>query len=831
MKNGRHEIVMDALHLLVLTSMALVQPLLDLLGRYSDFFVAHGAGLSVIVTLVLVVMFIPPLALISLEGLVRLLGGEKWRRVLHLCFVGFLAGLILLPPLNRWGVLPEVAIYLVALVFGSLFGWGYIRWKWMRSFVTALSLAVLLFPAYFLFFTPVHGIAFPKRGVHDYHVTIGNKVPVTLLVFDEFTSLSLLNQDGQIDSVRFPNFAALARDGWWFPNATSSSLETTKSIPAILTGKLQSVTEYKPATYSEHPDNLFSLLRGKYYMNIEETETSLYPDTLKKLTKVFELEDFKVDILLMYRVLFVPGELQRSAHFFGAKWKGFGRVSRVQTTVTVSRDIIYRKNQIEAFVEGIVGGKMNQLNFLHLSLPHVPYEFLSTGKFYSTNSTFPDGIECDEKGWGPSQELAEVTYQRYLQQVGFTDKMLGKVIAKLKREGLYQQSLIVITADHGVAMLPNLSRRSYTPENGSSLIKIPLILKLPHATSKGISPDLVAGVDLFPTIADVLQVEIPWKTDGMPMKPESQKLATKRSSVTLPGLGNFTASDLEDSKLLAWKVAVFGSSTPLTTLVRMDAYQSLLNKRVEEFEVRKVKNPAFVSLENIDQLDHVQLEGDFLPALIRGRFMDEPSQAGQPLALVLNDTLRATMTTVSWDHTKSFFTALIAEEAFREGKNEIGIYRVQGSPLKPVLVRLPILNHEQFRVKRVSEKESYLVFEDGVEILAEPANSTGFIDSYYQGEKSVSFTGWAFDKEKEMPVRMVLIFSGKRYLGQAIPSVKRNDLVSFMKSEKARMSGFQVEIPKERMSRGKISGYALTKDGRVFELIVTEEVKRRFSGE
>ena len=57
---------------------------------------------------------------------------------------------------------------------------------------------------------------------------------VVLIVFDEFGGDILLGPNGKIDAGRYPNFAALARDGTWFRNAQTSYDSTTKAVPLIL---------------------------------------------------------------------------------------------------------------------------------------------------------------------------------------------------------------------------------------------------------------------------------------------------------------------------------------------------------------------------------------------------------------------------------------------------------------------------------------------------------------------------------------------------------------------------------------------------------------------
>lgn len=60
--------------------------------------------------------------------------------------------------------------------------------------------------------------------------------PVVMLVFDEFPTISLLDAHERIDAERYPNFAAFARTGTWFPYATASVDETGRATEALLTG-------------------------------------------------------------------------------------------------------------------------------------------------------------------------------------------------------------------------------------------------------------------------------------------------------------------------------------------------------------------------------------------------------------------------------------------------------------------------------------------------------------------------------------------------------------------------------------------------------------------
>ena len=105
-------------------------------------------------------------------------------------------------------------------------------------------------------------------------------------------------------------------------------------------------------------------------------------------------------------------------------------------------------------------------------------------------------------------------YQRYLGQVGLVDTLIGRLVSRLKAEGLYDRSLIVFTADHGVSFRPNQPRRLLTEENAPDIMRVPLFIKAPHQRDGVINDRNVETVDIVPTLADLLHVSLPWTVDG-----------------------------------------------------------------------------------------------------------------------------------------------------------------------------------------------------------------------------------------------------------------------------------------------------------------------------
>ena len=104
-----------------------------------------------------------------------------------------------------------------------------------------------------------------------------SKPHAVLLVLDEFPGDSLLDEHGRIDAVRYPNFAALARDSVWFRNGYSSYDSTTKAVPLILDGMRP-----RPGTAAnraEHPRSVFDMFKREGYGIVasEEARRSARP--------------------------------------------------------------------------------------------------------------------------------------------------------------------------------------------------------------------------------------------------------------------------------------------------------------------------------------------------------------------------------------------------------------------------------------------------------------------------------------------------------------------------------------------------------------------------
>ena len=109
-------------------------------------------------------------------------------------------------------------------------------------------------------------------------------------------------------------------------------------------------------------------------------------------------------------------------------------------------------------------------------------------------------------------------------EVRVFDDMVGRWVARLKELGLYQDTLIVLTADHGEELMDrghvghcscNLNGTLYDES-----IRVPLIMSCPGRLPRGVTvANQVSHIDIMPTIFDLLGLQPFPRFDGTSLLP------------------------------------------------------------------------------------------------------------------------------------------------------------------------------------------------------------------------------------------------------------------------------------------------------------------------
>ena len=129
-------------------------------------------------------------------------------------------------------------------------------------------------------------------------------------------------------------------------------------------------------------------------------------------------------------------------------------------------------------------------------------------KLKSYENTSPETIKE-----GDAITLLNQRNAKYASMVHATDYNVGRIINFLKDNNLYENTLIVFTSDNGglstlrrvapTSVFPLRAGKGWLYEGG---IRIPQLIKLPKQINKEIISEPVVSYDLFPTIANVLNL-------------------------------------------------------------------------------------------------------------------------------------------------------------------------------------------------------------------------------------------------------------------------------------------------------------------------------------
>jgi arylsulfatase A-like enzyme len=123
-----------------------------------------------------------------------------------------------------------------------------------------------------------------------------------------------------------------------------------------------------------------------------------------------------------------------------------------------------------------------------------------------------DGRDISERGDLtpdlPREDL-EHLFALYDGEIAYTDHHLGDLFSFMKKAGLWESTVLVITSDHGDELLDH-GQTGHSHTVHEELIRVPLIIRDPGLRRRGFDVDeLVELVDLYPTFLEMAGAEPP----------------------------------------------------------------------------------------------------------------------------------------------------------------------------------------------------------------------------------------------------------------------------------------------------------------------------------
>ena len=259
-----------------------------------------------------------------------------------------------------------------------------------------------------------------------------------------------------------PTLDQLAREGIVFEQAFAPVPMTLPSHSTLLTG-------LNPPRHSVRENSVYSL-----------------PESAWTLAEILSAEGYSTFAVVAAVVMMDRFGLQQ----------GFARYDQDSLSLAEGQ------GKVERSATEIVDRCLQQIptegpffGFVHFYDPHQPW-------------TPPDDLA--EQFAGNAQDL-------YYAEIAAVDRQIQRVLDFLQANGQLEQTLVVITADHGE------SRGEHHEWSHGNLLHdatqhIPLILTHPTLPPQRVA-DVVSLADVMPTILEFLELEIPSNLDGRALQP------------------------------------------------------------------------------------------------------------------------------------------------------------------------------------------------------------------------------------------------------------------------------------------------------------------------
>lgn len=671
--------------LVALCALVVTLPIFEVVRGSPEFFVARNTAWTTALGASAMLLIGLPSALTAIERMVRWLSPAAATAV-FLLLVWILATALVHPWLTRAELAGPWAMATIAALAGVGATVAVWRSPEVRRFLVILAPAALVVPVLFFGRAEVReslaGWTAPVRPS-----TLERTPPIVFVVFDEFPLHSLLDAAGGIDAVRFPHLAALAREGTWYREATTVSSQTVWAVPAIASGRYPEAPGAVP-TLRYYPGNLFTMLAGRYRMTVFGRFLQLCPEGACTRDLAGPADGplaLSADLAVVWLHIVSPAPVADALPPVVGDWRGFAAAGRFRT-VNGRRVRNDRLSEFERFTDTMTADPA-RLYFLHSLTPHMPFEYVASGRRY-------DGVDYQgrrERNAGLFERVenayADAVHQRHLLQVGFVDTMIGRITARLRALGIYDDALVVVTADHGASYREGVPRRAARGQNLADILRVPLIVKRPGQREGGPVDGPVESVDILPTMADVLGARLTFDVDGRsllrPGPARTRRVFIDRSfeRVRRRDVTDVLATSAAS---VSRRIARFGTGDPGLLYV-VPGTADLIGREVSGFraEARDVR----ATLENQAGFAEVDPRAETLPLLVRGRLFE---RSGPTLAVVVNGRIVAT-TMPFEERSATWYSTMVPESALRGGRNTVDLYLVArdraGVVLTPVALQ------------------------------------------------------------------------------------------------------------------------------------------------
>ena len=172
---------------------------------------------------------------------------------------------------------------------------------------------------------------------------------------------------------------------------------------------------------------------------------------------------------------------------------------------------------VDRAIELLGEGARDRFLFVHFFDAHWPY--WAPGRYARRFTEMPDdaaGIMRKVVQRDPPKDGSEIQFltNLYDAEIAFVDHELGRLFSVLKDKGIYDDTIIVVTADHGEGFYEH-EQWQHSEILYNEVTSIPLIVKWPGGSPRGSYEGMVTQLHIFPTLLEAASLNSPHAHPGL----------------------------------------------------------------------------------------------------------------------------------------------------------------------------------------------------------------------------------------------------------------------------------------------------------------------------
>jgi hypothetical protein len=322
----------------------------------------------------------------------------------------------------------------------------------------------------------------------------------------------------------------------------------------------------------------------------------------------------------------------------------------------------------DGFLAELAKFPRNTFHFLHVMLPHHPFRHLPSGRIYDEPAPPESPLDPAAR-----RRLDQRIRHGHILQVALTDKILGEFIAELKRLALYEESLFIVVADHGISFDSKVHKRVVVPESFGAIGFVPLFIKYPNQKEGNVDLRNVQVIDIAPTVLDVLNAAGPLRMDGVSLvDPEARFPESKFVMNRADQVFRIVQEEYLALRQLAFEDSIefFDLTNPGSSLFYYGFDTRYLGSRA--VELRDVEIACVIDCPDVRNFASVDLLSGRVPAVLTGsiEYSGHLRPEGLILGISVNGIVRGL--TKPYDSAGQVrFYVTLSDDYLEQGANEV----------------------------------------------------------------------------------------------------------------------------------------------------------------